>query len=64
MTAPLKFCVDCKWFKDNLGHALCTHKQAEITHTDLVWGDKTYPSTCERFRNLDCGREGKFWEAK
>lgn len=60
----LKLCKDCKWFVKTLNLALCTHKQAEITHADLVWGNRSYPSACERFRNLDCGREGKFWEAK
>lgn len=71
MTAPLKLCKDCKWYKRELTDpSLCTHPKSGETHTDLVEGNikrffiSCWSMRCKLSEHGGCGNEGKLWEAK
>jgi hypothetical protein len=71
MTNPqIKACVTCAHFATELDIPVCTHPSLLIKKTNYVYGGEwvTAPlcalERAEDRREVGCGPEGRFWEAK
>jgi hypothetical protein len=60
---PRKLCVDCKWIeKQDDKPVILNPKCCHPKFRSLVDGKPAL--FCAHLRQKDCGKDGKFWEAK
>jgi hypothetical protein len=70
MTEPIKLCKDCKWYKKSwFEHLTGSGDQYDtclnpVLSQNLVTG-RSNGKYCDHARKYyECGKEGKYWEAK